>query len=622
MALGIGHRVVGRIVGVLMASALVLGLCPALASAAALLAVSNVRTVAQVQTDGDLHGVEQRTFVFEEERSALLWPLSAMEADSKLEVSGVRFAHCTHQGGIDGEWMTLDPAPFTAEIRTAVEKSGGVTARMDAQSAALGGDADAASLNPVPEQPSFCVDAREGAVYLFFPPTSGRVIFECDFTVTDAVRAFDDVAELYWDYAPVDAGAESESVNATVQLPMPEGMQAVAGENVFAWGHGAAGTVNVKADGTVAFHASDVRTGQYAQAHILFPQQWLTNLSAEAQRAHSGTRLDDAKAEEEAWTDTWSAWLANSLAVDLVFVGISMAALIAALALFFAFGREPKPEEGADGKSYEAYEAPLIRRLLQWDHASTADLVALILQLVARGAVKIEVLDSPGPLGQGYHDLRFRAGSQAKMLARTLIDQEVLRLLFDVWGEGYASVTLEDVARHAKADKQRFREEMADFANVLSAEVTAAGFFDAKSARVQRCILIAGGVLFAAALLFGVAGGSLVRGAALGLAGLGCLVIGNYTARRTPEGAQVEASALCLADELERMPTLAAVSEELVAYAYALEVTPAQGAPEVDADGANADELAAFWLAPRKGRGGKPVPSFADQLAQTLERWA
>lgn len=578
-----------------VSAVLLLAALPAAACARASADAVDIKTVAQVQTDGSLHVVEQRIFVFDTSAAELVWPLTSMEEDSKLEVASVRYAHCTLQGGIDGEWTSLAAAPFMAELRDATRAS-----------------------SAVPESPSFCVDNREGELYLFFAPLEGRVVFECDYTITDVVRAFDDIAELYWDYVPADAEATAQSVSASVRLPLPEGMEAVAGQNVFAWGHGAQGTVNVKADGTISFAVPEVRPGQYAQAHVLFPQQWLTNLSFEAQHAHAGTRLDDAKAEEEDWTDTWSAWLVNSYTLDLTFVAVGIIAIAAALALYFSFGREPKLHGQVSAGACKRYEAPLIGRLLKWDHASPANLVCLIVQLVERRAITVEALSEQGPLGPGFEDLRIRTGAHAKDVARTPVDQEALKLLFDVWGEGYGSVTLTDIAKHAVADKERFRQELASFAQVLTGEVSAAGFFDARSARVQRGIIIAGCVLCAGALLFGVAGGSFVRGTALIIAGVACLVIGNYTGRRTEQGVAVEASALKLADACASVPAWDLIPESDVPYACAMQCLPKAAADQAPDDGS----FAALWLRPRKGRGGRPEPCLAQQLADQLERWS
>lgn len=625
-------RLWSRIASVLIAAviaAIAFASFPSQAHAAA--DVASIKTVAQVQTDGALHVVEQRTYLFDESHAAIVWPLTAMEADSELEVWSVRLAHATIQGEVDGEWTSLEEVPFASDMRDVVASSSGLSAKMAARRTALDGAADASRTDPIPDHPSFCIDAHERALYLFIPPTEGRVVIECDLTITDAVRAFDDVAELYWDYVPADADAHAASVDVSVRLPLPDGLEAVAGQNVFAWGHGASGTVNVKADGTIAFRVPEVEEGQYAQAHVLFPERWLTNLSAQALRAHSGTRADDAKAEEEAWTDTWSAWLVNSLTVDIVFAIIGILGILGALGAYLLFGREPKAsssdDEASQGPSYADHEAPLIGRLFRWNHASGDDAVALLMGLQVRGAIKTEALEGAGPLGAGYEDLRIRTSSRAKDLVRTPIDQEAFRLLFDVWGEGYASVTLSDIIRHARADKERFARDIAGWNALLSSEVREAGFFDAKAARVQKAVLIAGCVLCAGALIFGVAGGSFMRGLALFLSGGACLVIGNYLSRRTPLGAEVEASALQMADALSDVSDLDCIPDADAPYLFAMRRVPSAGGGSAQGfqahpRGAEGEKIsfARFWLGGRRGRGGKPMPSLARRLSDELGR--
>ena len=256
----------------LLVSALFCLLMPA--SAFAALEVDSLKATAQVETDGALRIVEQRTFLFDEERSIILLPLSAMQADSRVTVSSIRYAHATVQGGIDGDWTTLSECAFSPNMREAYESTAGISAKVSALEAKAGNGSEAALFSGLPKSDSFAVDERERGLYLFFTPTSGRVVFDYDFTITNDIRAFDDVAELYWDYVPSDDTTRVTSVNVTVRLPLPEGMEAVAGQNVHAWGHGASGSVDVKADGTVVYRAPEVRPGQYAQAHVLFPVSW------------------------------------------------------------------------------------------------------------------------------------------------------------------------------------------------------------------------------------------------------------------------------------------------------------------------------------------------------------
>lgn len=592
------------------------------ASAFATLEVDALKATAQVETDGALRVVEQRTFLFEEEHSMVLLPLSAMQADSRVTVSSIRYAHATVQGGIDGDWTALSECAFSPDMREAYESTAGVSAKVSALEAKADNGNGPVPFSGLPKSDSFAIDARDGGLYLFFAPMSGRIVFDYDFTITNDIRAFDDVAELYWDYVPADDAARVTGVNVTVRLPLPEGMEAVAGQNVHAWGHGASGSVDVKADGTVAYRVPEVRPGQYAQAHVLFPVSWVTNLPLKARQAYSGTRLDDAKAEEEAWTDTWSAWLTNSFSVDLVFVGIGIAAIVAAGVLYLLFGREPKPDQSHSSTSdelFEAYEAPVVGRLLRGGHGSTVDLVACLMQLVSRGALLIDVERGEGapsgPLGRGYEEVRIKGGAKAKDLIRSRADQELFRLLFDRWGEGYMSVTLADIRQAAQADVQRYRQEMHDWSKVLDETVQEAGFFDEQSARIQKGVMIAGGILCVAAFFFGVLGGSFIRGASLLVAGLTCLIIGNYLRRRTPRGAHVEASALAWLDRLEEegQPPTEAMAPYLLELGY-------QGAAPYDPQ-VGSGASASFWLDPRIGRGGKPSPAFAIQLARKLDEW-
>ena len=147
----------------------------------------------------------------------------------------------------------------------------------------------------------------------------------------------------------------------------------------------------------------------------------------------------------------------------------------------------------------------------------------------------------------------------------------------------------------------------------MSHEVAEAHLFDKRSARIQRMVLIAGCVCMVGALFFGVGGGSFVRGCALVFAGVGCLAIGNYLARRTPLGADIEASALALAAKASAAPSLDDIPDDRAPYAFAVgNALPRAG---------DAETLADIWLKPRTGRGGKPACSLADQLAKKLDEW-
>lgn len=87
---------------------------------------------------------------------------------------------------------------------------------------------------------------------------------------------------------------------------------------------------------------------------------------------YSGTRLDFAKSEEAAWTDTWSNQRVNNLAGNIALTGVCALILVAATALYLAFGRESKPENikptsAAEVQRYKD-NPELLNRFENWNH--------------------------------------------------------------------------------------------------------------------------------------------------------------------------------------------------------------------------------------------------------------
>lgn len=321
---------------------------------------------AQVQTTGALHVVEQRTFVFEQPTDVLRWSFTGLPGNSEIEVSSVRLAPVDENGAVVGDWQTLQRASLNTEWRDSLEGSGG--ASKDLFSSMANDDALA-----IPKQGTWSLDAWRRTLYAFFDAPADRVMFEVDWSATDAVAAYDDVAELYWDYVPARSDMATYDVTASVQLPVPEGALVVPDETVLAWGHGAPGQADVTADGTVTYQVPEVRAGQYAQAHILFPTTWLTNLSKEARTAYSGVRTDNAKAEEEAWTDTYSNQLVNRFMVDAVVALLCAVLLAVAVILYVTHGRERRDDLLllTPNERRQLLEDPqLIARFKAWNHVA------------------------------------------------------------------------------------------------------------------------------------------------------------------------------------------------------------------------------------------------------------
>lgn len=321
---------------------------------------------AQIQTTGTLHVVEQRTFVFSQPTDVLRWSFTGLPSESEVTVASVRMAQVDDSGTVVGDWQTLQRTTPNIEWRDIVTGSGGL---MDT----LFPSPTTSNEPTLPDQGTWALDTWKRTLYTFFDRPAERVMFEVDWSATNAVAAYDDVAELYWDYVPARDDMATYDISASVQLPVPEGVSVVPNDTVLAWGHGAPGQLDIAADGTVSYQVPEVRAGQYAQAHILFPTTWLTNLSKDAREAYSGVRTDIAKAEEEAWTDTYSNQLVNRFTVDATVALVCAALLAIAAILYIVFGRERRTDLlmlTPNEQRQLLDDGPLITRFLAWNHVA------------------------------------------------------------------------------------------------------------------------------------------------------------------------------------------------------------------------------------------------------------
>lgn len=623
-----------REIALLALAAALLGVACALLSptpAFATIVSPSATTTAQVQTDGSLHVSEQHCYDFDEEYRSIWWPITGFGDDSKLEGVSVRAARLDENGDASAEWISFLEVPFQTLWRDALSESRG---RSNTTPTATGAGSKAGIQTSddiaVPGYYAFAVDTRTMTIYAFFPSTDDPLVFDIDYTVTDAVRSFDDIAELYWDYAPAREGIRTLDATATVQLPVPEGQTVLPRENVFAWGHGPAGSVEVRADGTISFVVAVIEPGQYGQAHIAFPIDWLTNLTVMQKLAYSGTRLDSARAEEAAWSDTWSHWLANRYLLDIIMLGVCAMLLAVAALLYLRFGRCLSPEgKGIDEKAnyvltaLEQADTTLPRvmdinpaeagRIHRWNRRDASDFVAMLMGLTYTGVITSSAHDDEG----AYRDergIRFHLSTGAKQRIATQLGSDTLKLLFDVCGEGYQSISTEEILAFARKDPEAFSEGMQDWQDSLDADMRRIKAFDATSLRIQRVLLAFAGTLVLCALVFALLADNALLAIAFLASSVAIGVIANYTPRRTQYGERVERLIEVIIDRVcaaERIDP--AVAKAILPYAFA------HGrAQELFARIGEPSPVEAVWFKPGIVR-YKQAPPLAERLSDELE---
>lgn len=562
---------------------------------------------AQAQTDATLRVVEQRTFEFDGSFSAVWWVLGGnLPGNAEVRINSLRMARVDEAGNVVGSWEALPSVAFQLAWR----ESGG------------------------PTRDAYSFDSARDTVYAFFDVTDGRVMFELDYEVTNAVRAYDDVAELYWKYVGDQWAAASEDVRLTIALPVPQGTAVKPGENVRAWGHGPLdGMVDVGTDGTVSYEVPLVKAGQYAEARVLFPRQWLTSLSAEAAAANQGvTRLDTVLSEEKTWADAANTQRVMSLLYIVAIIIACVAALAVALVLFRRYGREHTPD--FTGEYWRDVPAPgiepaLIGRLWRWNHESNDDFTATVMSMAQKGAVRLDRGSYPDAKGKMVEDYYITRVEPASGVTLSPIERGALDLLFGTIAQGADSLWLGTIASFGKDNPQDYIDGMNRWQGLLSAAANARDFFEVRSRQMATVVWVMAAVFLAAGIGLSVTAGDFIPALAMVPTAIALAVIANYMPRRTVRGNNIAARCKALRNWLrdfsrldERPPTDVKVWGQFMVYAYLFGVAKQaikelqDTVPELFEQGGATLGYGYVpwyvWYMPMRGAGGASMPSAGD----------
>lgn len=541
-----------------------MALCPGFSARAwaAEAACEQVEISAQVETDASLHVVEQRILAFDGLPQVLRWDFAKALEDApdqaELSVVGVRVAALDAQGVSGQGWLSLPEAAFVLAWREAAP-SGKV---------------------------AYSFDSPKDAVHVFLDGdvlgglglAGETLVVELEYVVEDGVSAYEDVAELNWTFVSGSWGLDSRNVEVGVALPVPAGASAQPGANVFAWGHGPeAGSLSLKADGSVVYADDEVRAGCYLEARVLFPVGWLSNAEASVLNAHQGELLlESAQAEEEMWNDADSGWLQGRLRTLELAALACAGALAAGLALYLAFCRErrsgfagapcgigggassvsssasscgPLSAESCEGASPAPSSDPLpeemppavLGRLLRWNRESWDDFAASVLSLERAGVLRIGCGSYTGPEGEVVEDFHLTVRADAARACENPLERATLNLLFSHVASGAPSLWTGTVRAWANENPRCWLLFSAEWQRVLSCEVEKLDLFDRRSKRVQKIL----GVLSALVLACGLAAVAFAAPPVLLVFTLptsfALLVLANYAPRRTERGSVLAA---------------------------------------------------------------------------------
>lgn len=450
---------------------------------------SEVDLLASVETDGSVHMTDQRIFDLTEGESAperLKWLYDGFIEGAEVTIERVRMAPVDGDGALAGEWTELPETTFLLPWR------GG------------GG----------PEHDAWAYDKFQHTLYAFVDAMPERVMFEVVYRVEDAIEAFDDAADFQWLYVPQDYDVALADVRAEVVLPVAADDSVKVMENVYAWGHGPAdGEVDIRSDGTVIFTDPAVEPTMYAKARVMFPVEWLTNLSEEARLANQGTlQYYWTSRYEETWVDTDTSQEVIRLGLALGLLGLSAALLLAALIVWWRWGRERPPAFRDDywmNPPADAMAPAVLGRLWRWNHESPDDIVATVLDMVRRGVLEVRDDELVIPAAGEESAKRIEGESSVALAApraadanapdapdaavaanaeQAALDAATLRLLRMV-ATGGRTLSRAKLSVLAHEHPRDLLEASAAWQRRLTALVEPYGFFDTASRRAQHIVL-------------------------------------------------------------------------------------------------------------------------------------
>ena len=565
---------------------------------------SEVDLLASVETDGSVHMTDQRIFDLTEGESAperLKWLYDGFIEGAEVTIERVRMAPVDGDGALAGEWTELPETTFLLPWR------GG------------GG----------PEHDAWAYDKFQHTLYAFVDAMPERVMFEVVYRVEDAIEAFDDAADFQWLYVPQDYDVALADVRAEVVLPVAADDSVKVMENVYAWGHGPAdGEVDIRSDGTVIFTDPAVEPTMYAKARVMFPVEWLTNLSEEARLANQGTlQYYWTSRYEETWVDTDTSQEVIRLGLALGLLGLSAALLLAALIVWWRWGRERLPAFRDDywmNPPADAMAPAVLGRLWRWNHESPDDIVATVLDMVHRGVLEVRDDELVIPAAGEEPAKRVESGSAAALAAprvadvgaddapdapdanaadaanaeQVALDVATLRMLRMV-ATGGRTLSRAKLSALAHEHPRDLLEASAAWQRRLTALVEPYGFFDTASRRAQHVVL--GAAIFLAVIAVAAIIWVSWRVGVLALATAAAMgVLGNYTMRRSPEGNDIAAHAKALRNwmrdggwSLEGDKLAPDERAALIPYAYLFGALKSLGfGASADAEGSDAGDAA------------------------------
>lgn len=569
---------------------------------------------ATVEADGSLTVVEGRQFDFDDDINGVYWDINT---------------GTNQQGGTAGVDVL------------SVEEDDAAFSRVDY---ANKGDSGV-----------YTVEQSDGSVRIkvFSPHESDdSAIYYVSYTMTGAVMNWADTAELYWKFVGDGWSANSDDVEMEVYFADGAiGTPASKGDNFRAWGHGPlTGDVSIDADEPmVTYTIPCVHEGEFAEARIAFPSDWVPGLSASSEE-----RMPTILSEEKTWAEEANArrararMIANTLAAVSVVAAVTFTGVIVVLKLR---RRKPKPlfqdEYFRDVPS--ADHPAVLSALMSWNEVPDQAYIATLMKLTDDRVIKLEETTETKKKGllrreKEEQTYRITVTDEAwKAAKKDGIDRDVLKVFFagvKPDKDGVRSRTFSELEEYASERTESVGDKLEDYQNTVKGELA-----DREYVASDGIVAMVFGLVLAILIAFIPVGSIFFTDGAqaniiAAIVSVPIVLVGigvSRTFRRfTPEGAEVAARCKALKHWLEDFTRLKeAVPGDLVLWNKLLVMGVALGVskevlrqlaeavpPEVrEADGFY-DNYPCYWWYYHHYGTESPLDSFNDVYHETIRELA
>lgn len=340
----------------------------------------------------------------------------------------------------------------------------------------------------------------------FYRASNETRTFVLSYRVTDLLRVYPDVAELYYMFIGADWDRKTTEVSVTVKLP--EGAER---DEIHAWAHGPLqGNVFIKDANTVQLDVSNLPRHRYWEGRILFPSRLVSNLSMTRNIPQLSLITEEetrwakeanearirARQELAARNERWLRW-------SIIFAVLSIAGLFFWMRIFKQYGKAYPTTVRAKFYSDIPTDLPpaLISYFVNHRSVSGGALLATIFDLARRGILTIEEKKTLkksffGKKEKTEYILELdRNALKTKSGMVQPFEKEVLDFLFEKLGAGENRISMEEIAK-SRGKTIKWFSKWRKSISVLAKEQ---GFFDVESRRKMLQGLIPALVL----ILFG-----------------------------------------------------------------------------------------------------------------------